>query len=120
MLDFVDAFFRVPLNPGERHFYVVHYAVRSLQWNRVAQGSTNGPQAFGRLAALVGRLTQSAMNDSQARLHIYTDDPVMVMRGAREQTNKMVAKAVLLWRCMGLQLAFHKGAARQGGHVGRS
>ena len=71
VLDFVDAFFRVPLNPAERHFYVVQYAGRFLQWNRVAQGSTNGPQAFGRLAALVGRLTQSAMDDGRAKLHIH-------------------------------------------------
>ena len=36
VLDFVDAFFRVPLNPEERHVFTAEYAGNLLQWNRVA------------------------------------------------------------------------------------
>ena len=109
VLDFVDAFFRVPLNPEERDFFTVEYAGKFLQWNRVAQVSTNGPQVFGRLAALVGRLTQSCFDPAYNRLRIYMDDPILAIRGREQDAHHNVAKAVLLWRCTGMDLAFPKG-----------
>ena len=70
VLDFIDAFFRMPLNPDERHLYVVEFEGRFHRWNRIAQSSTNGPQLFGRLAALIGRLTQSTFDLKYTRMHI--------------------------------------------------
>ena len=54
--DFSDAFFAVPLNPAERRYFAEG---KVYVWNRVTQGSLDGPTLYGRLAALVGRLTQS-------------------------------------------------------------
>ena len=109
MLDFVDAFFRVPLSPDERQYFVIKYGDKFLRWNRIAQGSVNGPQLFGRLAALIGRLTQRTLDDSRSRLHIYLDDPIIAMRGSRKEVEIEVTLAVLMWRCMNVDLAFLKG-----------
>ena len=67
------------------------------------------PQLFGRLAALIGRLTQSTLDDDRSRLHIYLDDPIIAMRGDKAAVEKEVTLAVLVWRCMNVDLAFLKG-----------
>ena len=108
VLDFVDAFYRAPLHPDERHYYVVSYGGKFLRWNRIAQGSTNGPQLFGRFAALVGRLTQSVVPSSSGRLHIFIDDPILTLKGTPEVNDRNATKAILIWRMMSLGLAFHK------------
>ena len=118
VLDFVDAFFRMPLNPDERHFFVINFAGRFLRWNRVAQGSTNGPQSFCRLAALVGRLTQSVFDSDVARLQVYIDDPILTMRGTEKQAKHNMTKAILVWRCCCLDLAFSHRSSRKSCHVG--
>ena len=57
--DFTDAFYMVPLAGDEQRYYAAMYDNEVYVWGRVAQGSLNGPNIFGRLSALVGRLSQS-------------------------------------------------------------
>ena len=75
------------------------YSTRVCEWSPL----------FGRLAALIGRLTQSVLDDSRSRLHIYLDDPIIAMRGNKAAVEKEVTLAVLVWRCMNVDLAFLKG-----------
>ena len=76
-----DAFFQVPLNPSERYCFVAKFKDELIVWRRVAQGSKNGPQEWGRVSALVGRLAQSLFSVDELDLQIYTDDPVATMVG---------------------------------------
>ena len=47
VLDFQDAFYQLPLIPGERRYFCAKYKVECYLWARVAQGSVNGPPVFG-------------------------------------------------------------------------
>ena len=59
VLDFSDVLFKVPNRPDERQWFVACFRGKLIVWRRIAQGCVNGPQAWGRLSALVGRLTAS-------------------------------------------------------------
>ena len=69
VLEFTDAFSRVPFHPGERSYFVALYKNKFLVWNRVAQGSKNRPQAWGRMSALISRLAQALFAASELQLH---------------------------------------------------
>ena len=69
----------------------------------------SGPQPFGRLSALVARLSQGVFETSALRLHVYIDDPIAVLRGSRVTVRRMKAKLILTWRALKLDLAFRKG-----------
>ena len=98
-----------PLHPDERFCFCAVFEGKFLVWNRVAQGSKNGPQAWGRLSALITRLAQSVFEAEELDLATYTDDPIAAVLGNEEETNRLVAILVLVWRCMGFALAFRKG-----------
>ena len=80
-----------------------------MVWNRVAQGSKNGPQAWGRMSALISRLAQALFAASELQLHTYTDDPIATMCGAQDEINLHTTILVLTWRVLGFKLAFRKG-----------
>ena len=82
VLGFRDAFYMLPLlRPGRRYFTAYHEG-KWYVWDRAAQGWLNGPNAFGRLSAWTGRMTQAMMSSTQARLQIYTVDPCTVTKGS--------------------------------------
>ena len=109
VLDFKDAFYMLPLLDRERQYFSAYHDGAWYVWERVAQGSVNGPNAFGRLSALVGRLSQSLFGDSEARINIYTDDPCTVLRGSRREIRSNITMLTLLWRVLGWSLSYHKG-----------
>ena len=98
-----------PLLEPERRYYTAYHQGRWYVWTRVAQGSLNGPNAFGRLSALSGRMTQAMMESTQARLQIYTDDPCTVLKGTSRQVRQQIAVMALFWLALGWKLSFHKG-----------
>ena len=59
VLDVADAFYMDPLLPAERKYFVAHFAGEFYTWQRIAQGSLNGPGVCGRLSAVTGRMAQS-------------------------------------------------------------
>ena len=63
VLDFSDAFWQIPINMGERRFFcattVLKGRRRYLAFTRAEQGSSNAPTLWGRVAALIMRLSQS-------------------------------------------------------------
>ena len=113
VLDFVNAFFLVPLKKEEYTYFVAAFRGSFYIWLRVAQGSKNGPQTFGRVSALATRMTQSLAPTSAMRQQTYTDDPWVALKGTRTYVDRATATIILTWLALGFPLAFDKG---QRGH----
>ena len=79
--DFRDAFYMLPVLARERRCFCTAFGGCIYVWARVAQGSVNGPNVFGRLSALTARMTQALVSPDEARLQQYIDDPCTTMRG---------------------------------------
>ena len=77
-------------------------------WDRVVQGSINGPSCFGRLSALTARLSQSLIDTTELRMQVYTDDPCMTLRGSRKRCEIIAAMVVTTWLTLGRSLSDHK------------
>ena len=73
-----------------------------------AQGSINAPLTWGRLAAFIGRLTQSVFLQRDAAIRIFVDDPTIVLRGTPTERGRFVAMVILLWSALCLPLSIHK------------
>ena len=106
--DYEDAFFKVPLSPAERKYFATALGDEIFIWERIGQGSLNGPTVFGRLSAMVGRLSQSMFSTSEARVQIYTDDPITTIYATPERTKRVVAIIIMAWMVLGFSMAFHK------------
>ena len=59
ILDFVDAFWQIPLHREERRFFVARIKGEYFVFRRTAQGSRNGPFSWACVAAHAQRLAQS-------------------------------------------------------------
>ena len=116
VLDFSDAFWHIPIPPAEQtHFCATGFIDGHRKWiasQRAAQGSTAAPTLWGRLAALVMRLTQSLFEASKLRLVCYVDDPLAAVLGTEEERRMMTTLMVLIWAALGFKLAFSKGRAQ--------
>ncbi len=116
VLDFVDAFWNIPLAVEERRFFVGRLRGTLCVFLRAAQGSRDGPLAWAGVISLVMRLVQAVFweyGKCPLRLNTYVDDPICVVRGTPEQRRRRIAGLFLLWRALGLPLAFRKGALGQ-------
>ena len=89
VLDFSDAFWQVPLLQQEFKYYCATGLIRGLcKWIaflRAPQGSSAAPTLWGRVAALLMRLTQSLIDPDELRLVCYVDDPLAAIRGTPER-----------------------------------
>jgi len=110
VLDFADAFWLLPLAPEERRWFVSKFRGKYYVFMRAAQGSRNAPLAWGRLAAFMGRLTQSLFDKTEVRLQIYTDDPCAAVAGSLQQRNRRICIIILCWRVFGFPLSWRKGS----------
>ena len=108
VLDFADAFYIVPLRHSQRRYYCTAFRGKIIVFLTTAQGSVNAPLTWGRLAALIGRITQSVFPKLDAAIRIYVDDPAIVLRGKLAERNRFVAMIILLWSSLGLPLSVHK------------
>ena len=75
-------------------------------YKRIVRGSLNGPSIYSRLAALVGRLTQSLVDDKEARLQMY--DPVAAIMAEDKRARRIAALFITAWLVMGFELAMKK------------
>ena len=85
---------------------------KHLAFQRAAQGSGGAPTLWGRLAALLSRLTQSLFDPTVVRLMCYVDDPLAALRGSHEERQLNAAIMVLTWSALGFKLAFPQSPAR--------
>ena len=116
VLDFVDAFWNIPLSFKERRYFVGKVRQKFYVYLRSAQGSRNAPLSWATIISLVGRCTQSVFwkrpNHKRApedvRLEIYVDDPAICARGTKIKRDRNFCIIVLIWRTLGFNLAFSK------------
>ena len=98
----------LPVLQQEQKYFATAFAGSIYIWTRVAQGSVNGPNVFGRLSALTARMTQALVSTDEARLQQYIGDPCTTIRGTTGRRKRIVAMFLLLWRVLGWDLSVHK------------
>ena len=76
---------------------------------RAPQGASASPTLWGRVAALLSRLTQSLVDPNELRLVCYVDDPFAAIRGTPERRRLIATLIILVWSALGCKLAFSKG-----------
>ena len=108
VLDYSDWFFQVPLHPKERRHFAFASKGKFAVYLVQAQGSINAPFVCGRVAALIARLTQGAFGTEILKLQIYVDDPCISVCGLDRQRDVNLAILILMWRALGIKLAFKK------------
>ena len=122
VLDFTDAFWQIPISPAEQKYFcakgLINGKRKIIAFQRAAQGSSAAPTLWGRLAALVCRITQSLFKPDEVRLVCYVDDPLAALRGD-EADRKLYAAIMVVWSALGFKLAFAKRAAGPDRHVDR-
>ena len=109
VLDFTNAFFNVPLHEDQRKHFCITLRGKWYLFKVQAQGAGGSPLVWGRVAALVTRLTQSMYHPQEALLQTFVDDPIGCLTGSRRQRNLWLATIVLVWSALGFKLAFKKG-----------
>ena len=109
VLDFKDAFFMLPLWASECRYCASLYKGHYYIWDRVGQGTINGPNVYGRLAALTSRMGQGLSNTTEQRNQTYVDDPCSVILGTPERCERLCARLAMLWLALGWDLSYHKG-----------
>ena len=113
VLDFSDAFWQIPIHPDEQKFFCAKGRIRGkvkfFAFLRAPQGSSAAPTLWGRVAALLMRLTQSLFSPDELRLVCYVDDPFAAVRGTPERRRLLVTLMVLVWNALGFKFAFRKG-----------
>ena len=81
VIDWADAFWQMPTDPSERRFFVTQFCGAYFVFIRLAQGSRGAPSGWGRMAALLMRLSMGLFYPSEARSQCYVDDPLFALRG---------------------------------------
>ena len=114
VLDFIDAFWNIPLDPEEIPWFCGKVRNIFLAYANTAQGSRNGPLSWCTIAALLARLTQGLFNvKKEARIQCYVDDPSVAVCGNKRERQRIIAIIITVWRVAGFKLAFHKGMIGQ-------
>ena len=108
VLAVADAFFRLPLKPEEQKYFAARFHDIFFHWARVAQGSRNGPQLFGRLSAMLGRLTQGVFSADRCRVRIYTDGPSVSSCAPEATIGSTFVLLTEFRRALGLDMAARK------------
>ena len=119
VLDFRDAFNHMIINADEQ----CHLGGRALGGSFVylvmISAMKAGSLLWGRLAALIMRITSVINKGDNCRLQRYVDDPAMTIGGTLKARSKVMIKTVLLWLIFALKLAWNKGhRGRRGEWVG--
>ena len=70
-------------------------------------GVGSGPLVWGRVAAATMRITQ-AMLGQFGRANCYVDDTLLFIKGTKTERREMLMAVILLWRALGLKLAWRK------------
>ncbi len=116
VLDFVDAFWQLPLAHAERKYFVVRFRGLYYVWLRTAQGSRGAPLSWAALAGLLMRCAMGVvgLHRECRRLRVrapgqcYVDDPVLAVRGSPSERKSLVLRVSLCWLVLGFSLAFRK------------
>ena len=104
VVDIIDAFWLIPLRHEERRYFCAKFSGKYYVFLR-AQGSRGAPLTFAAIIGLAARLVQSLVSGPQhwrtahqeARMQVYVDDPLAMIRGTEERVQRI---ATLIFRGM--------------------
>ena len=117
--DVTDALYKIPLLEADHKYFLLSFKGEYYIWQRLAQGSLNGPALFGRLSALLGRMTQGLISYRHATAQCSVDDPLLAIRASEEEAQHIICRVIIFWLSLGLELATHKAQfARRVGWIG--
>ena len=109
ILDFQDAFKHLVVDEAERGKLGGRALVGCFVAKVLLFGAKAGPLLWGRVAALVMRITAVMNSGTNSRLQCYVDDPALIVGGTLLQRNRVMLRTILLWLLCGLRLAWTKG-----------
>ena len=109
VIDISDAFWLIPLLPSERKFFVFKFRGKYYVYLYTAQGSRGAPLTWGRVGALLCRLTQGVLPGDRARLSMFVDDPLLAVRGPKRRRRRLAYILITVWSALGFPLAFRTG-----------
>ena len=88
-----DAFKLIDVAPPERRFLAVEIAQKFYLWGVCIFGCASSPLVWGRLAALLMRLTQGLFDGMEARFNMYVDDILLQVAGTEEERREATVVA---------------------------
>ena len=103
VLDFADAFKQLHVSPLEQPY------LAGKAWNGVFVylvvlfGIVSGPLVWGRVAAVVLRMTQSLLADF-GQSECFVDDTVLALRSCASTRRRSLLMVLLFWQVLGLKL----------------
>ena len=112
LVDVADAFTTLPVAPAEWK----HAMAPSLQEDEVLIfqallfGYKVAPLLYSRFAAMLARLLQSSMVDTEAAHEVYLDDSLWCLRGNLTKRTSMLAFVLNTMKALGVPVAVSKGA----------
>ena len=101
LLDFIDAFWNIPNMRKDRRHFCAYFRRRFLVWLRTPQGSRGAPLSWASVAALLVRLTIAMFMESELRLQVYVDDPLLQIVGDRKRRRRLASIIICAWLVLG-------------------
>ncbi len=77
-------------------------------------GVRSGPLIWGRVAALLMRLTAALLRPLPAKLQCYVDDPLLSLAGPEHLRRRNAILTVLYWLALGFEMSWNKGQYGRG------
>ena len=108
-VDIADAFLNLRIIEEERGFAVVkdsegtYYAYRGVPF-----GLGTAPLTWGRTSALLTRAAQAVHHGDKRRAETYVDDPLLAVRGSKQERARRLLITLVFWSVLGARLALHK------------
>ena len=109
VLDFADAFEQLVVAAEERRYLGGRAMNGVFCYNRVAFGIRSGPLVWGRVAALLMRITAVLHHNQAATIECFVDDPLFFFGGTKKERDRLFLRTVVLWLALGFRVAWKKG-----------
>ena len=110
--DYSDAFKHLFIKPNERRFLSGTAKLDGVEgffyYLALLFGAVAGPLLWGRVAAWLMRCTAATTPEDQAQWQCFVDDPLMALKGTRDEKIRLLSRTLLLWRTLNFQVAWHK------------
>ena len=108
-LDYRDAFKQVPIDPSEWKHLTGQALHGYFYYVVLLFGVRSGPLIWGRIAALVMRLTAALIFALPARSQCFVDDPLLLLAGPKNTRRRTALLVIVFWLALGFDLSWEKG-----------
>jgi len=108
IIDIANAFHLLPLMEKEQKYFCTYTFGKYQVYTVMLFGPKAAPSAWGRFAALIGRLTQAIIGPTRGRLQVYVDDPVTAVIGTLQSRSQTIYVILLWWCVLNIPLAWTK------------